>query len=129
MVRRQAARRAAFGGAAQPKGESLYAVLFCDDRHPCHAHDHWHRDYARADLDGQAGQVFPGVSQSGRMLRPVLALCRHRLGLFVSGALSFAESVMAENHDHVVSPSVYVSVLIALMLLLALTVVAAFVDL
>ncbi len=36
---------------------------------------------------------------------------------------------MAENHDHVVSPRLYVSVLTALMLLLALTLVAAFVDL
>ena len=40
-----------------------------------------------------------------------------------------AESVMAENHDHIVSPRLYVSVLIALMVLLVLTLVAAFVDL
>lgn len=36
---------------------------------------------------------------------------------------------MAEEHDHVVSPVIYISVLIALMVLLALTLVAAFYDL
>ena len=36
---------------------------------------------------------------------------------------------MAEEHEHVVSPVIYISVLIALMVLLALTLVAAFYDL
>jgi cytochrome c oxidase subunit 4 len=36
---------------------------------------------------------------------------------------------MAEHEEHVVSPLIYVAVLIALMILLALTLIAAFVDL
>src|SRR5262249_18615151 len=102
------------------------------DRHARLAHDYRRRTADVFDYFFTEGLFRSGVSQPGRGDRTVLALCRHRLDLSISVALSAGTPPRARGalnmSEQIVPVRIFFAIFLALLAGTALTVVAAFYD-
>ena len=70
-----------------PSRRNVFLALFRDDRHARAAHDHRRWPLLLSCLDGLARQIQSALLHARRERRPVLALRRYCLDLFISVAL------------------------------------------
>src|SRR5262249_25433192 len=108
---------------ARPRSRAckhLLPFIFHPDGHSRGAHDHRHRIGWHSCMAGPQRQVQARVLHASRTRRPVLALRGYCLGVSISSALSGASKLMIRT---------YIKVWAGLLILLALTVGAAYVHL
>src|SRR5437870_6992319 len=103
----------------------IFLDLFCHDRIARHPRHRWHWCLAGPGVAGMARHIRSRKLQSSRDRRLVLALCRYRLGVLIPSFV-FGRTPLMEK---VVAPKIYFRTCIALLALLALTWMTAYVDL
>ena len=119
----------------------VFLPLLRHDRHARAAHDHRHLDSGIHDRPSASRSIHNRARDLCRKFRPVLALCRYRLDLSVPAAV-FDQQVLKgkdgmseqgtrlnnierrehEQEHHIVSPFIYLTILLALLLFTGLTV-------
>jgi caa(3)-type oxidase subunit IV len=109
----------------QLQHDADFFSLYDDGLHALH--DHRHRPDERDHLDGVEGQVRRALLHARGAERPLLALRRHRLDFPVPAALPRREAPVMS--DHVSPVSLYITIFASLMVLTAVTVGAAFINL